>query len=73
MTGIEEQPSRCFGNISCMWCVPFLRHDTRLVLLDDLDIRRLVGLCIKGIQIPETSILAVTEEMVTDPVEGFVA
>ena len=56
-----------------MGSIPFLGHNSRLVLLDDLDIHCLVRPCKKRIEIPEATILAVTEQMVADPVKGLVS
>ena len=71
MARIEEQPSCRFRYKSGMGRVPFFCDDTRLVLLNDLYIRCLVGLGVQGIQIPETSVLTIAKEMVADPVEWF--
>ena len=73
MARIEEQPSCRFRHKSGMGRVPLLCDDARLVLLNDLYIRCLVGLGVQGIQIPETSVLTIAKEMVADPVEWFLA
>ena len=52
-----------------MGCVPFLSHDSRLVLLDDLNIHSKVSLSEQCGHIPESAVLAVAEEMISNPIK----
>ena len=48
MAGLLENPGPCIGEIKGVRGIPFLRHDTGFVLLDDLHADRLIGLLEEG-------------------------